>query len=67
VTDVESFDEGEIIMSTALGALFVRGADLHIERLSLDTGEVTIEGTLDSIEYEDDVKPSGGFFGRLFK
>ncbi|MDR3209915.1 MAG: sporulation protein YabP [Oscillospiraceae bacterium] len=67
VTDVESFDENEIIMTTTMGALFLRGTDLHIERLSLDTGEVTIEGVLDRIEYEDEVKPSGGFFGRLFK
>ncbi|MDR2502676.1 MAG: sporulation protein YabP [Oscillospiraceae bacterium] len=67
VTDVESFDEGEIVINTAMGTLFVRGSDLHIERLSLDSGDVLIDGTIDSLEYEENLKPSGGFFGRLFK
>ena len=68
VTDVESFDENEIIMATSMGVLFLRGTGLRIDRLSLDTGDVTIEGTIIKLEYEDDARePSGGFFSRLFR
>lgn len=68
VVDVESFDENEIIMATTMGVLFLRGNGLRIERLSLDTGDVAIEGNIDRFEYEDHVREQGGgFFGRLFK
>lgn len=67
VEDVESFDEAEVIMLTTQGTLFVRGAELRIEKLSLDSGDVVLEGSVDRIEYEDDIKPGGGFFGKLFK
>jgi len=69
VTDVESFDEHEIIMATSMGVLFLRGSGLRIDKLSLDTGDVTIEGTVDKFEYEDDahIAPGGGFFARLFR
>jgi sporulation protein YabP len=64
---VESFDEEEIVMSTPKGVLFVRGQELHIEKLSLDTGDVIVLGQIDKLEYEDDVKITGGFLSRLFK
>jgi sporulation protein YabP len=68
VDDVESFDENEIIMSTSQGVLFVRGRDLRIEKLSLDSGDVILEGEIDKLEYEDTIKQSGGgFFARLFR
>ena len=40
VIEVERFDDSEIIMSTSRGTLAVRGEDLHIEKLSLDGGEL---------------------------
>lgn len=67
VDDVESFDENEIVMSTSQGVLIVRGRELRIEKLSLDSGDVVMEGEIDRLEYEDDVKVSGGLFSRLFK
>ncbi len=67
VSDVESFDEAEIIMQTSQGTLIVRGAELHIGKLSLDTGDVTLEGVVDKLEYENDTTGSGGLFSRLFK
>ncbi|MDR0861676.1 MAG: sporulation protein YabP [Oscillospiraceae bacterium] len=65
--DVESFDENEIIMSTSQGVLFIRGSDLRIGKLSLDTGDVAIEGQISKLEYEDEPKVSVGLFGRFFK
>jgi sporulation protein YabP len=68
VDDVESFDENEVVMSTAQGILIVRGRELRIEKLSLDSGDVVLEGALEKLEYEDDVKSAGGgLFSRLFK
>jgi len=69
VDDVESFDENEIIMGTAQGVLVLSGKDLRIERLSLDSGEVIVEGIVDALEYEDDADSpaGGGFLSRLFK
>ena len=67
VDDVESFDEGEIVMNTSQGILIVRGQDLHIEKLSLDSGDIVLEGVIDKLEYEENIKTSGGLFSRLFR
>ena len=70
VVDVLSFDVAEILLETELGMLLIKGHDLHVNRLSLEKGEVDIEGRIDSLAYSD-VKSAGkqaeSFFGRLFK
>lgn len=66
VEDVESFDESEIVMTTTKGSLIIKGSELHIEKLSLETGELSVEGFIDDLSYEDR-SPSGGFWSRLFK
>ncbi len=66
VEGVESFDDACVLMTTVRGALAVRGSGLRLEKLSLDSGEVVVEGTIDALEYEDDVRPSGGLLSRLF-
>ncbi len=65
VEEVESFDETSIIMGTTQGTLVVRGEDLHIEKLSLDGGDLRVEGTVDSLTYEEERQLRGGFFSRL--
>lgn len=64
VLDVESFDESMIVLETSHGTLIIRGNGLHLQMLSLDGGQVTVDGTVDSMVYEDEVK-HGGFFSRL--
>lgn len=67
VVEVERFDENEIVMSTSRGTLVVRGEGLHIEKLSLDGGDLKVEGSVDSLSYEDDGESrGGGLFARLF-
>lgn len=61
VEDVERFDETGIVMSTSAGTLVVTGEDLHIGKLSLDGGELHVEGRVDSVTYEDDGAGRGGF------
>lgn len=66
VEDVERFDEGGIVMSTAAGTLVITGSELHIGKLSLDGGELHVDGKIDSVSYEDAPQERGGFLGRLF-
>ncbi len=65
VEDVESFDENVIVMNTACGDLIVRGSGLHIGRISLDIGQLSVEGNISELSYEDKA-PSGGFWQKLF-
>lgn len=67
VEEVERFDESEIVMATVRGALVIRGSGLHIEKLSLDGGELKVEGNVDSLTYEDEGSGERmGFLARLF-
>lgn len=65
VEEVESFDENTIVMLTVKGTLVVRGENLHIEKLSLDGGDLKVEGTVDSLSYEDGGRERVGLFARL--
>ena len=67
VSDVDSFDELTVIIYTDLGELTVKGEGLHINRLNVETGELTLEGSIQSLSYADVHSRSGGIFGRLFK
>ena len=53
VSDVISFDIAEVLLETELGMLQIKGADLHVNRLSLEKGEIDLEGIIDSIQYSD--------------
>ena len=66
VEDVERFDETGIIMSTSAGTLIITGEDLHIGKLSLDGGELHVDGRIDSVSYEDGGREQGGLLRRLF-
>lgn len=66
VEEVESFDEAEISMQTSRGRLIIRGSGLHIESLSLDTGDTEIRGLVTDLSYEE-VSQSGSLWTRLFK
>ncbi len=68
VEEVESFDENTIVMSTTRGTLVIRGENLHIEKLSLDGGDLRVEGDIDALTYEDGGRDrSGGLLARLFR
>ena len=67
VEEVESFDEETIVMLTVKGTLVVRGEGLHIEKLSLDGGDLKVEGAVDSLTYEDEGREKGGFLARLLR
>ncbi len=68
VVDVESFNEESIIAVTDIGVLVIRGTDLHINKLNLDSNELVVEGDIFSMEYNDgEYTKSKSFFGKMFK
>ena len=70
VSDVISFDISEVLLETELGMLQIKGADLHVNRLSLEKGEIDLEGRIDSFQYSEvsDFKKGGEtLLNRLFR
>jgi len=67
VTDVAEFDEQTISIFTDCGGLIVKGNNLHINKLTLDSGEVSIDGTINSLQYITSGQQSKGMFSKLFK
>lgn len=70
VLDVLSFDDQIVILETELGLLTVKGENLRINRLSLDTAEVIVDGEIYSLGYSEkdmDKKSGGGLLGKIFK
>ena len=66
VDEVLRFDEDEVEMRTARGDLIVRGSELHVGRLAIDTGELGIDGSVDELVYADNAPRGGGFWAKLF-
>ncbi len=67
VNDVDSFDEQTIIAATDSGELTIRGEKLHITRLSLEIGELQVEGNISALSYTDNAPKSTGFFSKVFR
>ena len=58
------------VLETELGMLLIKGHDLHVNRLSLEKGEIDIEGRIDSLTYSEPknvTKQTESLLGRLFK
>lgn len=70
VNAVVSFDTNEVLLETELGILLIKGSELNVTRLTLEKGEVEVEGQMDSLTYSN-LKPGlreeNGLLNRLFK
>ena len=69
VVDVLSFDMNEVLLETDQGMLMIKGKDLHVSRLSLDKGEVDVDGSIDLLTYSDMVsgkEKTTTLFSKLF-
>ena len=64
VTEVVSFDETAVVLQTSLGLLIVQGQQLQLKNLSLEGGQVAVEGDIDALSYEE---PREGGGRRLFR
>ena len=65
VEEVESFDETTILLTTARGDLEIQGEGLHIEKLSLDGGDLKVEGQVSALIYQSERRERGGLLSRL--
>ena len=69
VNDVLSFDDQVVMVDTELGLLTVKGENIRINKLSLDTAEVIIEGEISSLAYSQNKqeKSTGTILSKIFK
>ncbi len=68
VNDVLSFDDQVVIMETQLGLLTVKGENLKINKLNIDTADTQVEGKINSLIYsQENLKSDGGLFSKIFK
>ena len=63
-TEVVSFDETAVVLQTSLGLLIVQGQQLQLKNLSLEGGQVAVEGAISALSYEE---PRQGGWRRLFR
>ena len=63
VTEVVSFDDGAVVLRTALGMLTVQGNGLRLKTLSTDGGQMAVTGEISLLSYEE--PRSGGWFRRM--
>lgn len=71
VVDVLSFNDTQIVLETTRGMLTVQGTQLHVSRLQLQSGEVDVEGTVNSLVYTEGgtyrKRQRGSLVKRLFQ
>ena len=66
VLNVESFGDDYLVLNTLLGEITVEGAELKIESLTKENGEILIIGKINGLFYKDE-KMEKGFFRKIFK
>lgn len=66
VTEVISFDDEAVVLKTSMGILTVHGQNLQLKNLSLDGGQVAVEGTVAAMIYEEP-RPERNWLGKLFR
>lgn len=64
VTEVVSFDDTAVVLQTSLGTLIVQGRELQLKTLSLEGGQVAVDGAVTALTYEE--PRTGGWRQRLF-
>lgn len=68
VTDVDSFNENQMLLFTELGELLIRGKNLHINEMNVETGDFSVEGDIWALIYGDkDKNKRLGFIKKIFK
>lgn len=67
VSNVDSFDEQTIVAYTEMGELTIRGQGLKINRLNVETGELTVDGEISAMIYTENQPKSAGLLSKLFR
>ncbi len=66
ICDVGSFDDTTVTATSNCGEISIRGSLLKISCLSVETGDMVVEGQIDAVIYSE-AKVSGGFFSKVFR
>lgn len=66
VTEVVSFDDTAVVLHTSLGTLTVHGSGLQLKTLSLDGGQVAVDGNVTALIYQES-RQDRGLWQRLFR
>lgn len=67
VIDVDSFNEQNVIVYTDIGELTIVGTSLHISKINLVSGDLSLEGHISGLNYSDNNKKETSLFAKLFK
>ena len=67
ITEVTSYDSNTIVASSSVGDLIVQGNKLHIGNFDRAQGKLSVDGSLDAVQYVDVRPKSESLFSRLFK
>lgn len=67
VCDVDSFDEKTIVISTEMGELIIKGDNLHINNLNTTSGNLQIDGKIDSLTYTDKTPSNSSLLSKIFR
>lgn len=67
VQDIDSYDEQSVVAFTELGELTVKGENLHVNKIDVQTGELNIEGEIWSLSYSEGQPRKASLFSRLFR
>jgi sporulation protein YabP len=68
VLDVDIFNPDMVVVQTDIGMLTIKGVDLHINKLNLESAELIIDGEIGSCIYSDKpISSGGGFISKIFK
>lgn len=68
VKDVESFSETVVNLDTSMGRLVLKGENLKINKLNVDTGDLSLIGKINAMEFTKPAKRAkGNLMEHLFK
>ncbi len=67
VLDVESFNEQDVMLLTEAGPLNLVGTGMHLARLNLEDGQISIEGEILALDYEPPEQEKRGLFTKVFR
>lgn len=66
IQNVDSYEDDCIVAQSECGEIVIKGNELKISRLSVETGDMTVDGNIDSVSYNAP-KVGGSFFSRVFR
>lgn len=65
VSDLSNYDDNTLVVTTSMGELTLRGRGLNVRHLNLESGSLSVEGTIESLAYSEPIK--GGWLSRLLR